>query len=96
MPHRVLAPASDHVGMQRIVAISLKPKAVSKARFLRELILGGGLDEVQKPAVGFRQLPQDVRRRQTSFLGCDLSIEGVNAPVPRRIAWRAPAREDER
>jgi len=59
-----------------------------------ELMLGGGLNEVDEPAVCCGQLRADLAERQAPFLFRHAGVEGVNAPVLYGVPRRRAALQD--
>lgn len=78
------------------MAIRIKAKATTEARFPGELIFWYALDEFDELAVGIVSLTQYLRERQITLLLGPLSVEGIDAPISNRIPWWLFALEDGR
>ncbi len=89
MPHRLalsstsalLSPFPYCLGVFRVVAIRVEPKAMTEARFAAELILGRALNEVDKPMVGVVQFSEHLGERKAFLPLRHLSVKGTDAAV---------------
>src|SRR5690349_20508745 len=76
------------------MAVGIEPQTMPEARLPREVFFRHALEVIDKPAMCFIQLPQNIGKRHSSFLFRHLRIEGIDAAI-LDVSWWPTSIEDQ-